>query len=261
MNVIIDNQIFLILICFSAGSVGAAIMLRRDAARKAWSVADLIWVIVGGLGAVMAIAAGLHTKDTSRLDRRIDIAFALTKEFERDTARFRLSYCEQDWQGPDHRADVLTLCDKVEFLSASTAGSRRLPLFLDVARERMPPTALRIWPEFFGGDAPAGTSFSGIIAEAGGFDPSDLLVFEARDAETTAATDALSRAPGHVAIAAEFLVIAKAYDELITQLKLLREEWEALRDNALVLNLQILAIGLVAFAAPFRIGKSIVELR
>jgi len=261
MNPIIENQLALILLCFVVGTIGAATMLWRGSSARAWRIADLIWVICGGLGAITAVVAGIYTEDSSRIERRVDVAFALTKEFERDTARFRLSHCEEDWQGPRYRSHVLALCDKVEFLSASTSGSRRLPLFLDVASKRAPLSSLRILPGFQEGESREIASYSGMVAEAGGFDPATLRTFDAHDQETMTAVDALARAPGHAAIAAEFLVIAQTYDELIEQVKLLRDEWQYLRENALVLSLQILAIGLVAFAAPFRLGKSVFDLR
>jgi len=56
-------------------------------------------------------------------------------------------------------------------------------------------------------------------------------------------------------------VISEPYEEVIEQVNLLRDELQYLRENALVLLLQILAIGLVAFAAPFRLGKSVFDLR
>ncbi len=261
MNMIIENQILLILLCFAAGTVGTVFMFRGNASDHAWKMADLAWVLMGGLGAVTAVVAGIYTKDSTRLERQIDVAYAWSQEFDRDTARFRLSYCEQDWQGPVYRPHVLTLCDKVEFLAASTSGSQRLPLFLNVARLHTPLSSLRILPVFSGRDRLGQSSFDGMVAQADGFDPTRLRYFEARDEGTEAAIAALGASADHAGIAAEFVVIAGAYGDLIEQVMGLRDEWEVLQANALVLTLQILAIGLVAFAAPFRVGKSIVELR
>jgi hypothetical protein len=218
-------------------------------------------VLLGGLGAVTAVIAGIYTEDSSRLDRQIDVAFASAQEFDRDTARFRLSYCELETQFGYLREPVLVLCDKVEFLAASTSGSQRLPLFLSVARRNTPLSSLRILPSFGGEKKVEMASFDGMVAEAGGFDPTRLFYFDPRDAETTAASQRLRDTGRHVAIAAEYEVIASAYDDLTSQIMSLREEWEVLQANALVLALQIIAIALVAFAAPFRVGKSIVDLR
>lgn len=62
-------------------------------------------------------------------------------------------------------------------------------------------------------------------------------------------------------IAGDFLILARAYDALIEQITQLKSEWEYLQDNAHILVLQILALCMVAFAAPFRLGKSVVDLR
>ena len=61
-------------------------------------------------------------------------------------------------------------------------------------------------------------------------------------------------------IAAEFQVLAGSYRTLIDEVTHLRQEWQVLQDSAGILTIQILALCLVAFAAPFRLGKSIVDL-
>lgn len=260
MNAVIDNQLALILFSFMLGSIGTTVMFMRRATTYAWKVADLVWVLLGGLGAVTAVVAGIYTEDSSRLDRQIDVAFALSQEFDRDTARFRLSYCELEGQFGYVREPVLVLCDKVEFLAASTSGSQRLPLFLNVARRNTPLSTLRILPSFGEEEPTEMTSFDGMVEQADGFDPTKLFYFDPRDPETTAASQQLRDTGRHVAVAAEYEVIASAYDDLTRQIMDLREEWEVLQANSLVLALQIIAISLVAFAAPFRVGKSIVDL-
>ena len=261
MSMIIENQITLILFSFALGSIGTIVMFWGHVSAYAWKLADLIWVLLGGLGAVTAVIAGIYTEDSSRLDRQIDVTYALAQGFDRDTARFRLSYCELDTQFGYLREPVLALCDKVEFLAASTSGSQRLPLFLDVARRNTPLTSLRILPSFGGNAQAEAASFDGMVVEAGGFDPTKLFFFDPRDEETLAANQKLRATGRHVAIAAEYEVIASAYDDLTHQIMSLREEWDVLQANSLVLALQIFAISLVAFAAPFRVGKSIVDLR
>ncbi len=261
MTMIIQNQIALILLSFSLGGIGTIAMFIRNASDYSWKVADLVWVILGGVGAVTAVIAGIYSEDSSRLDRQIDVAFALSQEFDRDTARFRLSYCELDPADLTHQDHVKTLCDKVEFLAASTSGSQRLPLFLNIARRNKPLSSLRILPSFGADARQPETSFEGMVAQAEGFDPTRLFYFDARDDNTNAAIVSLGQSTIHVGKAAEFEVIAGAYDDLINQVMQLREEWEYLQSNNLILALQIIAIALVAFAAPFRVGKSIVELR
>lgn len=63
------------------------------------------------------------------------------------------------------------------------------------------------------------------------------------------------------AIAGDFLILARAYDDLIAHVAKLKDEWDYLQANAHILALQVIALCLVSFAAPFRLGKSIVELR
>lgn len=244
MNFVLDHQLALLFASFAAGCIGVAVIFGKAAGSKAWKLADLLWVVLGGLGAVTAGLAGVYKSDSSLLDRQIDVAYALTDAFDRDAARFRLRYCENG-----SGADLRILCDKVEFLSASTAGNAALPLFLAITEST---GTLRGLPLFSNQPAPE-------QMDADAFDEAAFLAFVALD-DTTRPALASLRAP-QPQIAADFQILASTYDELIAQIRRLMAEWEFLRASAAILVLQTLALCLVSFAAPFRLGKSLAELR
>ncbi|WP_264210208.1 hypothetical protein [Leisingera thetidis] len=251
MSFIADNQLPLLLLFFLAGAAGTLFLFRKPAGHRAWKLADLVWVVLGGFGALAAVVSGIYAADSSRLERQIDIAYAATAAFDRDAARFRLRFCD-----PAYDADIATLCDKVEFLSASTAGNAELPLFIAVTDEVAPLQGLSF---LFGTSRSDMDEMKDMEAQARAFDPASFLVFTSLDAPAQAAVDNMRRKVP--AIAGDFLIIARAYDGLIAHVAKLKQEWEYLQDNAHILVLQIIALCLVSFAAPFRLGKSIVELR
>lgn len=252
MSFIADNQLLLLVAFFLAGCIGTGFLFRKPAGHRAWKLADLVWVLLGGVGALVAIIAGLYTADSSRLNRQIDIAYAATSAFDRDAARFRLRFCD-----PAYDSDIGVLCEKVEFLSASTASNAELPLFIAVTDEVAPLAGLFF---LFGGQArDEMDEMKKMAAQADAFDIDQFLVFTSMDAPTQAAVDTLRRKVP--AIAGDYLIIAQSYDDLIEQVGKLKDEWEYLQANAHILVLQIIALCLVSFAAPFRLGKSIVELR
>ena len=250
MSFIADNQLPLLILFFLTGLIGTAFLFRKPAGHRAWKLADLVWVVLGGFGALVAVISGIYAADSSKLERQIDIAFAATAAFDRDAARFRLRFCD-----PAYDADIAVLCEKVEFLSASTAGNAELPLFIAVTDEVAPLQGLSF---LFGGRG-AADGMKEMEAQASAFDPEALLVFTSLDAPAQEAVDNMRRKVP--AIAGDYLIIARAYDDLIAHVSKLKEEWEYLQDNAHILVLQIIALCLVSFAAPFRLGKSIVELR
>lgn len=249
MIFIADNQLSLIILSFVAGSLGTAFLFRKPAGHRAWRIADLVWVVVGGLGAIMAVMAGLYKADSSRLDRQIDIAFASTSAFDRDAARFRLRFCE-----PAYDPDIGVLCNKVEFLSASTASNAELPLFIAITDKVSPLQRLSFLPAR-GGDK----HMTAMTAQIKAFEAEPFLVFATMDEETEAALGNMRRKVP--AIAGDYTILARGYEQLIDQVSTLKDEWEFLQANTYILVLQILALCLVAFAAPFRLGKSIVELQ
>lgn len=249
MNFIASNQLPLLIVFFLAGCIGTGFLFRKPAGHRAWKLADLVWVLLGGIGALVAIIAGLYTSDSSRLDRQIDVAFAATSAFDRDAARFRLRFCD-----PAYDPDTATLCEKVEFLSASTASNADLPLFIAVTNEVHPLSELK----FLFGSSDM-DEMEKMAAKADAFEIDQFLVFTSLDARTQAAVDNMRRKVP--AIAGDYLILAQSYDDLIEQVGQLKNEWEFLQSNAQILILQVIALCLVAFAAPFRLGKSLVELR
>lgn len=252
MSFVTDNQLPLLILFFVIGSIGTAFLFRKPAGHRAWKLADLVWVVLGGIGALVAVMAGLYTSDSSRLDRQIDVAYAATLAFDRDAARFRLRFCD-----PAFDPDTAVLCDKVEFLSASTASNSELPLFIAVTNEVAPLQGLHF---LFGRQANDDMDeMRSAAAQADAFDIDQFLVFTSLDDETQTAIENMRRKVP--AIAGDYLILAQSYDDLIDQVGKLKDEWEYLQANAHILVLQIVALCLVSFAAPFRLGKSLVELR
>ncbi len=249
MTFVTENQLPLLILFFLIGSVGTGFLFRKPAGHRAWKLADLVWVVLGGIGALVAVLAGLYTSDSSRLDRQIDVAYAASSAFDRDAARFRLRFCD-----PAYDPDTGVLCEKVEFLSASTASNTDLPLFIAVTNEVAPLQGLHF---LFGRQEK--DEMEEMAAKADAFDIEQFLVFTSLDDETQTAIDNMRRKVS--AIAGDYLILAQSYDELIEQVSKLKDEWEYLQANAHILVLQIVALCLVSFAAPFRLGKSIVELR
>lgn len=254
VSAIIENRLLLILGCFLAGLIGMALLLRHGRDSRWWRIADLVWVALGGLGVVTALLAGVYADDTGRLERQIDLSFAKSDAFDRDAARFRLRYCAGT---PD--ASTVQLCEKVEFLSASTAINADLPLFADVVHASAPLRALRplIGEPAASGDADM--AYSEKLSRVQRFDPVDLLAFDPLDNQTVMALKTAEAVTPE--IAADYRVLALTYRDLIDALQRLKRDWEFLQRNSLFVLFQILALSLVAIAAPFRLGKSLVELR
>ncbi len=252
MSFVLTYQIALVAGCFLLGLLGAALLFRRGASRWAWNLADLVWVVVGGLGALAAILAGVYKNDSSQLNRQIDVAYAALQSFDTEAARFRLLYCETVSPRPDIAAATRDLCDKVEFLSASTAESHDLPLFHSVSRISRPLQGLGLL---------AGREDEAMMEEFEALETARFLAFASEDETTRRAAAVLSAAPEAAPVAVEFRLLARSYDDLILKLGRLRTEWDFLQANTQFLAVQVLAICMIAFAAPFRLGKSFAELR
>ncbi|TCL08953.1 hypothetical protein BXY66_0994 [Shimia isoporae] len=235
-------QLPLILGCFVLGCLAAFTLFKRTEDTRAWQIADIVWVALGGVGAVVAIAAGIYQEDSTALNRQITVAYTASRSFDTDAARFRLRYCAN----PDTQ-DVKTLCEKVEFLSASSAGNTALPLFLDITNRRTPLEGISL----LFGQPRAQVA----MQQAADKLTVEFLAFETRDVETVMALEALE--PLRADIAADYRVLALTYDALITETEALQMAWTQLQSGRALLILQVIALCLVAFAAPFRLGRTI----
>ncbi len=253
VSAIIDHRLGLTVACFVLGLIGMVLLLRLSRDSPLWRFADLVWVALGGLGVITALLAGIYADDSARVERQIDVSYATSRAFDRDAARFRLRYC-----GSQAGENIRQLCDKVEFLSASTAINADLPLFADVTRATAPLHALR---PLIGGPEAAGNDmdYSEKLSRVERFDPVELLTFDPLDVATVMALRTVKATAPE--IAADYRVLSLTYKELIGALTRLKSDWEFLQSNSLFALFQVLALSLIGIAAPFRLGKSLAELR
>lgn len=255
VSLIIDNRLLLILACFLAGLLGMLLLLRRGRDSRLWRLADLAWVALGGLGVVTALLAGVYADDSARLERQIDLGFATSHSFDRDAARFRLRHCAKETD-----AALRSLCEKVEFLSASTAINTDLPFFADVAHASAPLRALRpLIGEPMQRDGDDAMAYAEKLSRAERFDPVDLLAFDPLDPATVMALKSVET--GASAIAADYRVLALTYRDLIDTLRRVKADWDFLQRNSLFVLFQVISLSLISLAAPFRLGKTLVDLR
>jgi len=248
MDFITNNQIFIISACFAIGLLATISCMRRSHSGRLWQLADLSWVLFGGFGALTAILAGLYQDDSTRLHRQIDVAYSASAAFDRDAARFRLRYCDHT-RAPD--TDLDRLCEKVEFLSASTASNAALPLFISLTQDTANRSGLYLF-------SPGTASAARMEDQIEELDTDSFLSFDTMDPATVAASKAIQAQDPQ--ISADFQILTHAYDDLITQVQRLKSEYDLLVANAGILALQIMGLCLVALTAPFRLGKSIVDL-
>ena len=182
MNVFLEHQIASIVGSFIAGSIIAALIYRYAQSSLSWKIADLVWVALGGVGAIAALLSGSYNDERGRVDRQIDISYAITKSFETSAARFHLQHCVTDRQGRLLRPATQTLCGKVDLLTTSAHDNSNLPLFLDVAQTRTPLSTLG-W--VLGGKtqaaASAGMTVNSMMDMVDGFDVAGLHTIAAMD--------------------------------------------------------------------------------
>lgn len=257
MTFLLDHQTASIIGSFVLGSIIAALIYRRAQSSLSWKVADFVWVVLGGVGAIAALLSASYQDERSRIDRQIDISYAITKSFEASANRFLLLYCDKDRQGPQFRATVVVVCKKTIALTTSAKANSKLPLFLDVAQTRSPLSSLGL---LLGGQNQAasadGMSKTSAMAMVEGFDAAELQTIAVIDYATRTALSTLEASP-FVEISIDYQVLAGSYSDLVKQLGQVKAEWDYLEENSVVLILQVIALCLIAFAAPFRLGKSI----
>lgn len=257
MNLFLEYKSVVIFCSVILGSVIAVLFYRHPHSSLAWKVADLVSVLLGGIGAIVALMAASYHDERGRVERQIDISYAITKSFEISANRFLLLYCDKDRQGPQYRAAVVVVCKKTIALVTSAKANSELPLFLDLAQTRAPLSSVGL---LLGGQNKAaeadGMSKTSAMAMVENFDVAELQTIAVIDYATRTALSTLAASP-HVDVSVDYQVLAGTYADLIKQLGQVKAEWDYLEENSIVLILQVIALCLIAFAAPFQLGKTI----
>ena len=258
MNFLIENQLASIIGSFVIGSIVASLIYRYAKSSLSWRVADFIWVALGGVGAITALLSGTYLDEHSRVDRHIDISYATSKSFDAMAERFKLLHCQFDRQGPKLRPPTLVLCDKVRALSISAAANQDLPLFLELTTPKIRLAGLNwLYPAEPGADD--ATSQEKMANQVANFDTTTLLTVASND---WPAAQAWNRLNGSTSsdVAADYQVLSETYENLVATLGRVKAEWDYLQANSVVLLLQVVALCLIAFAAPFRLGRSFSDI-
>ena len=97
-----------------------------------------------------------------------------------------------------------------------------------------------------------------MASQVANFDTAALLSVASDDWPTVQAWNQLNGS-AQAEVAADYQVISETYEDLVATLGRVKAEWDYLEANSLVLLLQVIALCLIAFAAPFRLGKSLHE--
>ncbi len=258
MNFLVENQLLSILGSFCLGSIVAALLYRYAQSSLSWRMADFIWVALGGVGAIAALLSGTYLDENSRVNRQIDISYAVSKNFDTMAERFKLLHCQFDRQGPGLREPTLVLCEKLRALTKSAVAYQDLPLFLELTAPKIRLAGLD-WLYPAQPDTDDAASQEKMAAQVASFDTAALLTVASND---WPAAQAWNRLNGSASsdVAADYQVISVTYEDLVATLGRVKAEWDYLQANSVVLLLQVLALCLIAFAAPFRLGRSFTDL-
>jgi hypothetical protein len=260
MNFLVENQLLSIIGSFCLGSIVAALLYRYAQSSLSWRMADFIWVALGGVGAITALLSGTYLDENSRVNRQIDISYAISKNFDTMAERFKLLHCQFDRQGPGLREPTLVLCEKLRALTKSAVANQDLPLFLELTVPKIRLAGLNwLYPVQPGADATDTASQEKMAAQVANFDTAALLTVASNDWPAAQAWNRLNGSAS-AEVAVDYQVISETYEDLVATLGRVKAEWDYLQANSVVLILQVLALCLIAFAAPFRLGRSFTDL-
>lgn len=152
---------------------------------------------------------------------------------------------------------MVVVCKKTIALTTSAKTNSELAFFIDVAQTRPLLSSIGF---LLGGRNQAtradGMSKTCAMAMVDGFDVAQLQTIAVIDYATRTALSSFEASP-HADISVDYQVLAGTYSNLIKQLGRVKAEWDYLEENSIVLILQVIALCMIAFAAPFRLGTSI----
>lgn len=134
-NWIVENQFFLIIVFFIIGTVTAHRLFFARNQKKIWKIADLGWIIAGGLSAATAVILSVLLSEINSVRRESDIFTAAVASFNKDAKRFMQVYCTDraDWRfSPVFRENGTILCAHIRKIEAETAEDAKLVRFASI---------------------------------------------------------------------------------------------------------------------------------
>ena len=286
---IVENQVLMVITVSIAG-LCTTVLVTLHGSNNRWKIADLVWVICGGMAAISAVLASIYISDDSKIVRKVDLIYVMFDRIGADTARLRESQCnDHNYYSATlifgneksvicHALDRLhfalerlhqqPLFDEVSVVSSHQSNSES-PLGKSYAESTWAPDAesfaetIRKFESLGFGQTTYSNQNGGIGIENRPLSLVDLenVSFFLNGPGVNSSLEVLKDSGFYSEMIANYSSIRGAFSVLIEQWQDLASAWDANQRNFYFLALRVIALCFVSFAFPLRVGKSIFELR
>jgi len=278
---ILEYKIWLTTACFFLGSLVSVALFVWWSSSKTWKIADLVWIVVGGVATLIAISTSLYLSETSEIKRDIDLARADLRAFSRVVSTFNARHCANThseasaqrafWFDP-HFESIRSVCSAAISLQNETNEENELYEFIELAATsvRNPPVQMILGSTYIDRDSfPATESAnSEVTKEDFSISRENLLLenafnFSAKNLNgiIDGPVQELLSSGNHDEIVNEYLNLNSLQTDLQKQFRDLQTSWGEIRNRRFILALRMISIFAVALAFPLRLGKSLNEIR
>jgi hypothetical protein len=272
---LVEHQTIITLSTFSFGLLCLGILLKkRDG--HVWKIVDLVWVVFGGGAAISAVIASIYINKDGVLARQVDVLKANMTSISTDARRFNEEHCSETSEIAFYASMVSTLCANNRVMIESITQEEQRPFFSEISditeelREfagKEISTQIEPLDDFLDPNT-TGNNDPDIIKSI--FTNADITIvleglkldlLDPLNNSATSAISALRRSGLYFDMTADYTSIAREYQKITQQLANVGTAWELNQQDFQFVVARALAIALVAFAFPLRVGKSIHDLR
>lgn len=261
VQLIIENQIAAMGLFAVAGVIVVAILASRFGGKKRfWGVVDLVWIAMGGASAIGAVVGSIYAQERTSFEQEIITAAAKVQLTVSLGEQFLARYCEGNFDSVLYYQEIGMICkatkDDLDIVKRNQA-SLRVDEILDSISER------GSVDQFFMSDA-AKMSMQDLIRSNRGLIDLYCDGGECKDvfkfSKTTVAKETLKRSFIFDQLIRDHDLFNSGVASSIDEISGLELKWDRVAESFRYLMLRSVSLALLAFAFPFRLGKSVREV-
>ncbi|MFK7867622.1 MAG: hypothetical protein AB8B58_00125 [Roseobacter sp.] len=273
---IIDNQILFLVLAFAIGLILSLFLLNQTHEKKVWRYADLLWIVVGGIGALVAFIVSVFLSNVATTERSIVLVQSSISNAHSDAVAIAAKYCSEaifPRHLPYYADDFALLCDAVGGIKEQTAKDSDAFSLVTLLEEERPNASPFSMDEFHFDPSQAAFDPKKVIEFSGMTEalsaalerPGDFSsVFFKFDIDNPAFESARIELIGsgvYTDLALEYGALKSEYERLVLEFDELRIVWNDIVEQRWLLLMRTIALGMLSFSLPLRLGKSVFEIR
>lgn len=265
----LGHQWFIYFISVLLGVLVAIFALVRRKTEQFWKLVDLTWISVGTIATVAAVTTTLYISEISDAQRRIDRLRATIADLNTDAEMFVAIHCSERTLSSIIQVTSLAMreaCQDAIVVASETQSTSDLISFTELlapsiaingeeSRQRQIHAAFDLTANTYTNENGTELTMASLIQAKW------LSRAKLNDAEFEGLGNTILFTGFYDKFFFELSAIRSRSASIAMEVESLRSSWQLILGKRSLLALRVIALTLISFVAPLRIGKSIFDIQ